>query len=97
MLDHDVSLKEYFPIQYNTNGQESGFLNAEVDRELMLVPAEKDAVGDRFNVHVGAFGGSAVIGRILDDFLVEFFVLSPAGDGVKLFEEIREMGNVEIA
>ena len=63
----------------------------------MFVPAEEDAVRDRLYVHVRASSGGSVIRGILNDFFVEALVLAPAGDDVKFWEIMGELGDVDIA
>ena len=63
----------------------------------MFVPAEKNAVGDRFNVHMGTADRLAAGGAVFDDFFMEAFVFAPAGDDKKLAELMRKAGDMAIA
>lgn len=63
----------------------------------MGVPAEKDAVPDRLDVHVGSPDRGPVTGRVFNDLLMEAAVLLPAGDDKQLVEMERKLGDIEVA
>ena len=70
--------------------EQAVFFDLEVRWEGMFMPAEKDAGGDRLDIHRWRFQDPAVFGRVLDYFLVEHLVLAPAGDGIKFVEMVGE-------
>ncbi len=77
--------------------EEAVFLDLEVRRERVLVPAEKHARGHGLDIHRRGFEDAPVFGGIFDHFLVEHLVLAPAGDGIKLVETVGEGRHMEIA
>jgi hypothetical protein len=77
---------------------EQGVLfDLEIFREGMFVPSEKNARGDRFDIHGRCFDDASVGELVLEDFFMEFGVLAPAGDGIKAVEMIRERWSVKVA
>ena len=79
-----------FPVQDDANMEEAVFLDLEVRRERVLVPAEKDAGGDGFDIHGRRFQDLSVAGGVFDDFFMEHLILAPAGDGVKFVKMVGE-------
>jgi len=73
------------------------FFDLEVRRERMLVPSEKDAGGDRLDIHGRRFEYLSVFSGIFDHFFMKHFILAPTGHGVKFFEMVGEGRYMEIA
>ena len=96
-FDHEVGFKIDLPVQDDADMEQAVFLDLQVRREGVFVPAEKDAGGDGLDIHGRRLEDAAVLGGIFDHFLVEHRVLAPTRDGVKFFEMIGEGRHVEIA
>ena len=63
----------------------------------MLVPAEKNAGGNGFDIHGRRFEDPSVFGGIFDHLFMEHLILTPAGNGIQVLEVIRKGRDVEIA
>ena len=77
--------------------EQAVFLDLEVRRERVLVPAEKDAGGDGFDIHGRRLEDLSVLGGIFDHFFMEHLIFAPAGDGIKFIEMVRINRDMEIA
>ena len=85
-----------FPVQDHAEVQERIFLDLEIGRKRVLVPAKEYARSDRLDVHGRGFDHAAVFKGVFNDFFVEHFVFAPAGDCEKPVEIIRKGGDMEI-
>ena len=77
--------------------EQAVFLDLEIQRERVLVPAEKDAGGHGLDIHRRGFQDPAVLGGIFDDFFMEHLVFAPTGHGVKFVKMVGEGRHMEIA
>ena len=96
-FDHQIRFEVHFPIQNDAYVKQRIFLDLKRGGKSMFMPAENNAGSDGFDIHGGGFDDAAVIRGIFDHFLVEHFVLAPAGDGVKLVKMIRINLHMKIA
>ena len=63
----------------------------------MGVPAEEDAIPDRFDVHVGGADRGPVIRGVFNDLLMEPAILLPTGNGEELVKVVGKLGGVKVA
>lgn len=86
-----------FPIQDHADVKKTVLLDLEIGGKGVLMPAEQNARCNGLDIHRRSLQDAAVLGGILDHFLVEHLILTPAGHGVKLVKMVRKRRNMEIA
>lgn len=96
LFDHQIGFEMDLPVQDDADVEERIFRDLEVGGESVFVPPENNARGNGFNIHRGGLDDAAVACGVFDDFLVEHFILAPAGNGVELIEAVGVGRDVEI-